>query len=167
MPDAILKIELKYNKEADFGAAGCDEMIWKFQANKGHDLKELDKIASGGEMSRVMLALKAMLADVVQLPTMVFDEIDTGVSGNVAIKVGTIMQAVAKSHQVITITHLPQIAAKGTTHYYVYKDAINNKTFTSIKKLDPNERLMEVAKMIGGSTPSDAALTSARELMNS
>lgn len=166
MPDAILKIELNYNNDGDFGAAGCDEMIWKFQANKGHDLKELDKIASGGEMSRVMLALKAMLADVMQLPTMVFDEIDTGVSGNVAIKVGTIMQTVAKSHQVITITHLPQIAAKGTTHYYVYKDAINNKTFTSIKKLDPNERLMEVAKMIGGNTPSDAALTSARELMN-
>lgn len=165
MPDAQFKIELTLNDDSTLTANGIESMQWLFQANKGHALKELSKTASGGELSRLMLALKALMAQSVHLPTMIFDEIDTGVSGNVAIQVGKVMKQIATAHQVVTITHLPQIAAKGQAHYNVFKSLEGTLTLTQIKQLNQQEKVMEIARMIGGATPSKAAMDSALELI--
>ncbi len=125
------------------------------------------EVASGGEFSRLMFCLKYIMAEKTAMPTLVLDEIDTGVSGEIAISLGKLMQEMAKSHQVISISHLPQIAARGDAHYFVFKDNTAKKTVSSIKKLDKNERISEIAKMIGGANPSSSAIQNAKELMAS
>ena len=163
MPDAQLKINLKTSDT--FYANGTDLIEFTFSANAGHDFKPISKVASGGELSRFMLALKSLTARVMHLPTLIFDEIDTGVSGQVALQMGSVMQKIAATHQVISITHLPQIAAKGRQHLNVFKISNNTKTLSGIKTLNEAERVTEIAKMIGGNNYSVTAETQARELM--
>jgi DNA repair protein RecN (Recombination protein N) len=146
---------------------GIDDIRFMFTANKGHALSEMSKVASGGELSRLMLSIKSLIAQNTALPTIIFDEIDTGVSGEVANKVGQIMERLAKNLQVITITHLPQIASKGQSHYFVYKDEEGATTYTRIKQLDKQDRITEIAKMLSGDNPGESAMQNARELLGS
>ncbi len=162
MPDASLQVD---HKIIAAQASGIDEVNILFSANKGVKPQPLKNVASGGEFSRLMFCIKYVLADKTALPTIVFDEIDTGISGEIAIKMVKMMQEMARNHQVISISHLPQIAAKGSAHYFVYKDNSTAKTFSRIKKLNEEERVSEIAKMIGGAQPSATAYESARELM--
>ncbi|MEO6148904.1 MAG: DNA repair protein RecN, partial [Mucilaginibacter sp.] len=164
MGSSALKVEL--TATPGFTKTGMDDVRFLFTANKGHALGEMSKVASGGELSRVMLSIKSLIAQYTSLPTIIFDEIDTGVSGEVANKVGQIMERLAKNLQVITITHLPQIAGKGQSHYFVYKDDGADTTYTRIKKLNEQERIMEIAKMLSGDKPGESALQNARELLN-
>ncbi len=147
-------------------ATGMDKVRFLFAANRGSELNEIEKTASGGEISRLMLALKSIINDNSLLPTVIFDEIDSGISGEVAGKVAILMQDLSLKHQLIVITHLPQIAAKGKKHYFVYKDVTDDKTFTQIKCLNNEESIREIAIMISGSHISDAALKTAKELKN-
>jgi DNA repair protein RecN (Recombination protein N) len=163
MNGANLKIEL--SQIPTFGANGADQVRFLFSANKGHTLAEMSKVASGGELSRLMLAIKSLIARYTALPTIIFDEIDAGVSGEVANKVGQIMERLSENLQVITITHLPQIASKGQSHYFVYKDNETTTTYTRIRQLDEKERVMEIAKMLSGDKPGESALQNARELL--
>ena len=162
MPNATLEVE---HAPTPLGRNGIDQIEIKFSANKGIKSQPLKQAASGGEFSRLMFAVKYFLADKTALPTIVFDEIDTGISGEIALKLSAMMQEMGKKHQVITITHLPQIAAKGQQHYFVYKDETDTKTTSRIKPLNKEERLREIAEMIGGKSASDTAFESARELM--
>jgi DNA repair protein RecN (Recombination protein N) len=164
MANSILKIELP--STPSLGSDGVDAVRFLFSANKGHALGEMSKIASGGELSRLMLAIKSLIASHTALPTIIFDEIDAGVSGEVANKVGIIMERLAENLQVITITHLPQIASKGHSHYFVYKDDDSATTYTRIKQLDKQERVTEIAKMLSGDKPGESALQNARELLS-
>ena len=145
---------------------GKDVLSFLFSANKGGQFGELKKVASGGELSRIMLAIKKVLSENSQLPTIIFDEIDSGVSGEISNKMAHIMSQMSQQMQVITITHLPQIAAKGNQHYKVYKEELNNTTTTSLKQLSEDERIVEIAEMLSGKNISDSALTHARELLN-
>jgi DNA repair protein RecN (Recombination protein N) len=145
---------------------GKDELQLLFSANKGGNFGELKKVASGGELSRIMLSAKKILSENTQLPTIIFDEIDTGVSGEISNKIAQIMQQMSQHMQVITITHLPQIAAKGTQHYKVFKSDINGRTTTNLKQLSPDERVLEIAEMLSGKEVSASALTHAKELLN-
>jgi len=165
MEHASLKIENNIAKADDFDQNGIDHIRFLFSANKGHALAEMSKVASGGELSRLMLAIKSLIASHTALPTIIFDEIDTGVSGEVANKVGQVMERLAANLQVITITHLPQIASKGQSHYFVYKDNETATTYTRIKQLNPDERILEVAKMLSGDNPGQSALQNAKELL--
>lgn len=164
MTNAQFKIDIQQQKE--LSVTGIDTVAFLFNANKGSDLKELHKTASGGELSRLMLCLKALLADRTALPTIIFDEIDTGVSGDVADKIGTILSQMGKKLQVITITHLPQMASKGANHLYVYKSDSKDKTTSSIKELSKDERIAEIAKMLSTGKPTETALKNAKELLN-
>lgn len=163
IPNAVFEIGLQ---DKPLAADGADAVTFRFSANKGGAPKPLKEVASGGEFSRVMLALKYILAQKTQLPTIIFDEIDTGISGEVAVKVGNLLRDMARSLQVLAITHLPQIAGKGTSHFYVYKDDAEEKTVSRMKKLTEDERINEIAVMIGGQNPSPSAMNSARELLN-
>jgi len=163
MGNAALKIEL--SSTAALGDNGTDIVRFLFTANKGHALAEMSKVASGGELSRLMLAIKSLIAQNTALPTIIFDEIDTGVSGEVANKVGQIMERLSVNLQVITITHLPQIASKGQNHYFVYKDEEGATTYTRIKQLDKNDRVLEIAKMLSGDKPGESAIKNAKELL--
>ncbi len=163
MPNAQLKIEI--TSQHVFNAHGIDEMRWLFSANKGGTFQEIRKSASGGELSRITLAIKSILAQYSKLPTLIFDEIDTGVSGEVAQKMGTIMQKMGENLQIISITHLPQIAAKGEHHFKVYKEIEENSTQTHIKELSPQERIDELAEMLGGKNKSDSAIAHAKVLL--
>lgn len=145
--------------------SGVDDIRFLFSANKGHALAEMSKVASGGELSRLMLSIKSLIARYTALPTIIFDEIDTGISGEVANKVGQIMERLAGNLQVISITHLPQIASKGQSHYFVYKDNEGDTTYTRIKQLNEQERVVEIAKMLSGDKPGESALQNARELL--
>lgn len=165
MPNAQLKIEHTITENLQVN--GIDKINFLFSANKGSDFKELNKVASGGELSRLMLSIKSLIAQLTALPTIIFDEIDTGVSGDVADKVGNIMNKISKNIQVITITHLPQIASKGQSHLLVYKEEKNNKMYSNIKKLSANERIEEIAKMLSTGKPTPAALKNAQELLGS
>ena len=147
------------------GPDGIDEVSFLFSANKGTAPVEIEKVASGGEISRVMLAVKSVITTNSYLPTVIFDEIDTGISGDVAGKTAKIMDELAAQRQLLVITHLPQIAAKAKLHYFVYKTVEQEKTFTRIRKLDDTERETEIAKMISGNSPTESALQTARELM--
>lgn len=167
MPHAQLKIEHKIMSQEEFTSNGIDRICFLFSANKGYPLTELHKVASGGELSRLMLCIKSLIAQFSQLPTIIFDEIDTGVSGEIALKIGNIMEKLAASMQVISITHLPQIASKGSSHFYVYKETQNGQTFTKIKQLEEDERVVEIAKMISGDKPTVNAMKNAKELLNS
>ncbi|TGD82934.1 DNA repair protein RecN [Hymenobacter wooponensis] len=146
-------------------ASGTDIISILFTANKGAQPQTLSKAASGGEFSRLMLCIKYMLADKTALPTIVFDEIDTGISGEIAVKVGRMMQQMAKKHQLIAISHLPQMAAAGDAHYFVYKEDRADRTVSRIRTLELNERIQEIAQMISGANPSQNAFQSARELL--
>ncbi|MDA9555783.1 DNA repair protein RecN, partial [Pelobium sp.] len=165
MNNAQIKIQQDITDADDFDQNGIDQVKFLFNANKGHQLNELNKIASGGELSRLMLSIKSLIAKKTALPTIIFDEIDTGVSGEVANRVGKIMEELAKDMQVITITHLPQMASKGNAHYFVHKEIKNDFTFTQIKKLDKEERIVEIAKMLSGENPKESALQNAKELL--
>ncbi len=164
MANAQFKIDLKPSDT--LSANGLDAISFLFTANKGAEFKELHKTASGGELSRLMLCLKALLAERTALPTIIFDEIDTGVSGDVADKIGNILFAMGKTMQVITITHLPQMASKGSNHLFVYKSDSKDKTTSSIKSLNKDERIAEIAKMLSTGTPTETALKNAKELLN-
>ena len=165
MENAIFKIEL--SQKSDLGINGLDELKFLFTANKGAELNELHKVASGGELSRLMLSLKALLASKKQLPTIIFDEIDTGVSGDVADKIGEILLSMGNNMQVIAITHLPQMASKGNHHLFVYKKDDEDKTVSYIKQLNKAERINEIAKMLSKSNPTVSAIKNATELLNS
>ena len=164
MPNAQFKIELVLGN--DFLANGKDDLSFLFSANKGGHFNELKKAASGGELSRIMLAIKSMLSNYIQLPTIMFDEIDTGVSGEISNKMGDIMLQMSKTMQVFSITHLPQIAAKGHTHFKVYKEDVNEVTQTNLVKLSHDERIVEIAQMLGGIDMSSSAIAHAKELLN-
>ncbi|TLX78443.1 DNA repair protein RecN [Labilibacter sediminis] len=163
MPNARLIVDNK--KVSEFSENGVDDINFLFSANKTGELSAIPKVASGGEMSRVMLCIKSLLSHSKGLPTIIFDEIDTGVSGVVADKMGSIMKEISGNIQVISITHLPQIAVKGAHHYKVYKTDSKSDTHTSIEKLTKELRITEVAKMLSGSNLTDAALTNAKELL--
>ena len=165
MENAIFKIVL--SQKSDLGINGLDELKFLFTANKGAELNELHKVASGGELSRLMLSLKALLASKKQLPTIIFDEIDTGVSGDVADKIGEILLSMGNNMQVIAITHLPQMASKGDHHLFVYKKDNEDKTVSYIKQLNKAERINEIAKMLSKSNPTVSAIKNATELLNS
>jgi len=145
--------------------SGIDRVELLFSANKGMPLQPLKKVASGGEFSRLLFAIKYLMADKMALPTLIFDEIDSGISGEVALQMVRMMQEIAKNHQVICITHLPQVAAKGEVHFFVFKDHSAEKTISKVKQLTAEERIHELAKMIAGANPSVAAQASAKELL--
>lgn len=163
MPNAQLQIELK--KKEDFKSTGQDEVVFLFSANKGQTLQPIHKVASGGELSRVMLAIKSLVAKSSSLPTIIFDEIDTGISGEVALRVGEIMEQLAKHMQVISITHLPQIASQGTAHFKVYKEDLGEKTKSNIVLLKKEERVLEIAQMLSGANPEATAIKHAEEML--
>lgn len=162
MPNASLNIQAEQGKPTP---TGVDTISFLFSANKGVKPQQLKNVASGGEFSRLMMAIKYILASKRSLPTIIFDEIDTGVSGEIAIKMGNMMRDMAHNHQIIAITHLHQIAGQGTAHYFVYKDHSADKTVSRIKKLTFDERVHEIAQMIGGNNPSTNALKNAREIL--
>jgi DNA repair protein RecN (Recombination protein N) len=164
MPNVRFKIEIQTTEL--YQNNGKDTIQFLFSANKGTDFGLLKKIASGGEMSRIMLAVKSVLSQYSKLPTIIFDEIDTGVSGEVANKMGEIMNGMSNTMQVFAITHLPQIAAKGTNHYKVFKTVMGENTVSELKLLTTNERITEIAEMLSGKDISDSALNHAKALLN-
>lgn len=164
MPNVRFKIDVTPTET--YLSNGKDELRFLFSANKGTDFGILKKVASGGEMSRIMLAVKAILAQYSKLPTLIFDEIDTGVSGEIAIRMGEIMKQMSKDMQVFAITHLPQIAAKGDAHFKVAKATVGNDTQSELKLLNADERIIEIAQMLSGTTVSDSALNHAKALLN-
>ena len=165
LPYAIFDVELS---KVPVSSTGCDSVVFKFSST-GRNAVDVAKCASGGEMSRIMLALKAMMARYANMPTMIFDEIDTGVSGSVADKMGSVICEMGSFMQVFAITHLPQVAAKGTAHYLVSKDIDpqTSKAVSTIVRLSDSERVMEVARMLSGSVLTDAAIANAKSLLNS
>lgn len=165
MGNAQLNINLVAHPNNKLNNKGLDNIEFLFSANKGQALQPIHKVASGGELSRVMLAIKSLVAKSSSLPTIIFDEIDTGISGEVALRVGEVMDDLAKNMQVIAITHLPQIASKGHAHFKVYKEDFGNKTRSNIALLDMKERVEEIAKMLSGSNPGVTAIKHARELL--
>lgn len=164
MPTTSFKINLIETES--FLSNGKDELAFLIATNKGSNYENLKKIASGGEMSRIMLAVKSILSNYSNLPTIILDEIDTGVSGEVSNRIASVMSSMSDNMQVIAITHLPQIAAKGNHHFKVYKTEINNKTVTNIKVLTENERVEELAEMLSGKDIADSAVVHARQLLN-
>lgn len=164
MENAKFKIELKPSN--NFNSLGLDDINFMFQANRGYEFKDLKSSASGGEMSRIMLAVKSIIAKYRKIPSIIFDEIDTGVSGSVSQKMGLIMKSLSKYVQTFSITHIPQIAAMGSSHYKIYKFDEDNITKTTIIKLTEEERIVEIAKMLEGSSISESAINHAKRLMN-
>ncbi|MEG1544304.1 MAG: DNA repair protein RecN [Tannerellaceae bacterium] len=163
MPNVRFEVEITPKAEPE--SDGMDEVRFLFSANKSSELQPVAQTASGGEISRLMLCIKAMIAGFTALPAIIFDEVDTGVSGDIADKMGDIMQELGTKMQVITITHLPQIAAKGKEHYFVYKQDTAERTVTQIKRLANNERITEVARMLSGASLTDASIANAKELL--
>jgi DNA repair protein RecN (Recombination protein N) len=164
MPNAKFKVEL--NQLDHFTINGKDVLQFLFMANKGSSFNPLKKAASGGELSRIMLAIKSILAEYIQLPSIMFDEIDTGVSGEISNKMGEIMKQMSHKMQVFTITHLPQIAAKGDSHYKVFKTDVEDVTQTQLKRLNEEERIVEIAQMLGGLNITESAMAHAKQLLN-
>jgi DNA repair protein RecN (Recombination protein N) len=165
MPNTRFRIDLLQRNEPEND--GTDEVRFMFAANKSGDLERVTQTASGGEISRLMLCIKAMIAGNTALPAIIFDEVDTGVSGDIADKMGNIMQELGNKMQVIAITHLPQIASKGKEHYFVYKEDNSDATRTRIRQLDLDERIREIARMLSGASLTDAAIANAKELLQS
>lgn len=161
-----IQFKCSFEKESQPNNFGIDKLTFMFSANKNASLQPIAEIASGGEISRIMLCLKSMLAGAMALPTIIFDEIDTGVSGEIADKMGIIMQSMGKNMQVLAITHLPQIAAKGSAHYWVYKLDNETSTTTNLRRLTDQERLEEIARMLSGSILTDAAIENAKVMLN-
>ena len=163
LPNVSFNIDIK---KKEISSNGCDDVEFLFSANPGTPLRPISEIASGGEIARVMLSLKAMLSGAVKLPTIIFDEIDTGVSGRIAEQMAVIMKEMGHSdRQVISITHLPQIAAQGSNHYKVYKEQDNNETHSHLTHLTDDERIHEIAQMLSGSNVTEAAINNAKELL--
>lgn len=162
MPNASVKLSIQ---KADLNEWGCDDIALLFDANRSGRFEPVEKVASGGELSRLMLCIKSLVARAMQLPTMIFDEIDTGISGEAARRVGMLLRSLAANHQVIVITHLPQIAALGNAHFFVYKEAHDHVVQTQIRLLAPEERIEAIARMLSGNLPSEASRKTARELM--
>jgi DNA repair protein RecN (Recombination protein N) len=165
MAHAVLKIEVIPAAVDQFYSDGLERVQFLFSANKGIDFREISKVASGGEMSRLMLCIKAIMARLSSMPTVIFDEIDTGISGETASKVGAILQQMSKHHQVMAITHLPQMAAKGNNHYFVYKEEVKGMTRTHLRLLNAEERIQEVARMLSGEKLTDAAIVNAKSML--
>ncbi|MDR3286857.1 MAG: DNA repair protein RecN [Prevotellaceae bacterium] len=163
IPNAVLNITVTENET--FTASGKDNVSFLFSANKEIAPQEITKVASGGEISRLMLSLKSLVIENGMFPTIIFDEIDTGISGDVADKTGEIINSLSRNSQIINITHLPQIASKGNNHYFVYKEETANTTTTNIRLLTQDERIMEIAKMLSGSDITQAAIENAKELL--
>ncbi len=163
MPNVRFEVEVTRKEEPE--ADGMDAIRFLFSANKNGELQPVEQTASGGEISRLMLCIKAMIAGFTALPSIIFDEVDTGVSGDIADKMGVIMQRLGDKMQVFAITHLPQIASKGAAHYYVYKQDLDDRTVTRIKQLTDEERVNEVARMLSGATLTDASVANARDLL--
>ncbi|TAJ63415.1 MAG: DNA repair protein RecN [Chitinophagaceae bacterium] len=163
MPNARLKVELKDNT---LTLSGKDHIDFLFDANKSNRFEPIRKVASGGELSRLMLCIKSLVAQSIDLPTMIFDEIDTGISGEAAKQVGLIMKGLASNRQIICITHQPQIAGKANAHFFVYKEIKNDAVKTNIRLLNPDERITAIARMLSGEKPTAAAMENAREMMN-
>ena len=166
MPNAVLKIEMNRIPDEEINRNGFDKIQFLFSANKGIPFAEIGKVASGGELSRLMLCLKAAAASLIELPTIIFDEIDTGVSGETAFKIGNMMYELSKVHQLLAITHLPQIASRGEDHFFVYKEVTGKRTYTRVRKLSPDERIVEIARMLSGDKPTAVAMQNARELLS-
>ena len=164
MPNVRFNIDIKTTET--YFQNGKDELQFLFSANKGTDFGILKKVASGGEISRIMLAVKAILAQYSKLPTLIFDEIDTGVSGEIAIRMGEIMKEMSQEMQIFAITHLPQIAAKGNAHFKVFKSTVGEDTLSELKLLNGEERVVEIAQMLSGTVVSDSALNHAKALLN-
>jgi len=164
MPNVRFNIEIKSTD--NYYQNGKDDIQFLFSANKGTDFGLLKKVASGGEMSRIMLAVKAILAQYSKLPTLIFDEIDTGVSGEIAIRMGEIMKEMSQTMQIFAITHLPQIAAKGNAHFKVFKSTVGEDTQSELQLLNEEERVIEIAQMLSGAVVSDSALNHAKSLLN-
>jgi DNA repair protein RecN (Recombination protein N) len=162
MPNAVIKVQLV---KAALYADGADSIEFLFDANKSGRFEPLGKVASGGELSRLMLCIKSLVAKKLQLPTLIFDEIDTGISGEAAKQVGVIMKELSAGHQLIAITHQPQIAAKANAHYFVYKSIKGDKINTAIRLLNNDERITAIAQMLSGEKPTAAALENAREMV--
>ncbi len=162
MPNAFLKVQLQ---ETALNIYGADDIGFLFDANKSGRFEPLRKVASGGELSRLMLCIKSLVAKKLQLPTLIFDEIDSGISGEAARQAGMIMKGLSAGHQLIAITHQPQIAARANAHYFVYKSINGNKINTAIRLLDNDERITAIAQMLSGEKPTAAALENAREMV--
>jgi len=163
IPNAKFQVELELTKVFDVN--GSDQVRFLFSANKQLSLEEISRVASGGEVSRLMLCIKSLVSDRKGMPTLIFDEIDAGVSGEIADKVGGIMDNLAKGRQVMAITHLPQVASRGADHFVVFKEDTSDATYTRIRKLQPDERISEIARMLSGEEVTEAALSNARELL--
>ncbi|MEL6987994.1 MAG: DNA repair protein RecN, partial [Bacteroidota bacterium] len=164
MEHAILKVN--FEQDLTLNPQGNDLVEFLFSANKGGKLESIRKVASGGELSRLALCTKSIVADVMHLPTLIFDEIDSGVSGDVALKMGQIIKKVATKHQVITITHSPQVASRAKSHFFVYKEDNKKRTLTRVQTLKNEERITEIAKMLSGDPPTKSAILNAEELIN-
>ncbi|MBL7707926.1 MAG: DNA repair protein RecN [Chitinophagaceae bacterium] len=162
MPNAKLKVDIK---EAELNLSGADTIDFLFDANKSGQFQPVRKVASGGELSRLMLSIKSLVAQSIDLPTMIFDEIDTGISGEAARQVGIIMKELAVKRQVICITHQPQIAGKADAHFFVYKEIVKDAVKTNIRQLSTEERITAIAKMLSGEKPTAAAMENAREMV--
>jgi DNA repair protein RecN (Recombination protein N) len=162
MPNAKLKVELT---ETGLNPFGKDEISFLFDANKSNRFEPISKVASGGELSRLMLCIKSLVADSIELPTMLFDEIDTGISGEAARQVGILLKDLSTNHQVITITHLPQIAAKAAAHYFVYKEEEKNIVRTKIRLLNKEEQIETIARMLSGEKLTASSLVTAKEMV--
>ena len=162
MPNARLKVEIT---ETPLQQSGKDEIAFLFDANRSRQFAPISKVASGGELSRLMLCIKSLVAASIDLPTMIFDEIDSGISGEAARQVGTILKALAAKRQIICITHQPQIAGKANLHFYVYKEIVGDAVKTNVRSLSQEERITAIAKMLSGEKPTAAALENAREMV--
>ena len=164
MPNASIQVQIKDSKATESGA---DQIDFLFDANQSGRMESLKKVASGGELSRLMLCIKSLVADSIELPTLIFDEIDTGISGEAARQVGMIMKEMTATRQLICITHQPQIAGKADAHFWVYKEASGSSIHTGIRRLNEEERIKAIASMLSGEEPTAAALANARELIHS
>jgi len=167
MQNSVFKVDIRKLDARQLNDNGLTDLRFLFSANKGFAPHEIKDVASGGELSRLMLCIKSLVADADALPTMIFDEIDAGISGEVALKVGEIMKKLSRNHQLICITHLPQIARTGDMHLYIYKETKDNRTQTRLRELKGEERIIEIAKMLSGDRVSEASLANARELIAS
>ena len=163
MEQARIKIELQPLSE--FTLSGKDEMAFLLATNKGGAFLPIKSIASGGELARFNLVTKSLVAKAIPLPTLIFDEIDIGIGGDVALKMGQILKDLARNHQVICITHSPQIASKGDLHYFVFKDDSQDRTLAQVKKLNKTDRIQAIAAMLSSNPPSAAAVKNAKELI--
>ncbi len=155
----------RWQERETYDLYGSDEIRFLFSANKQVALEEISRVASGGEVSRLMLCIKSLVSDRKGMPTLIFDEIDSGVSGEIAEKVGGIMERLSGDRQVMAITHLPQVASMGNDHFSVYKEDTSDATYTRIRKLNNDERIIEIARMLSGESVTDAALSNARVLL--